>query len=103
MKRMVLCLIIFLGVPLLLLINGCMSTDVMPTDEQGLSDETNQRIGVMPFLKGKHYTDIDEPTDQTLTCRLDQLCFDSDVLEGKADEILSRLMANKLKKGLPGG
>ncbi|MDY6856086.1 MAG: hypothetical protein SWO11_15550 [Thermodesulfobacteriota bacterium] len=98
MKRIALYLIIPLGVPLLLLINGCMSPDRLSTDEPGLSYEKTKKIGVMPFLKGKHYTDIDDPTDKTLTCRLDQLCFDSDILEGKADEILTRLLSNKLKE-----
>ena len=55
MNRMALCLILFLGAPLLLLINGCVSTDVVPTDGPGLSGETHQGIGqaVPGFLQGQ--------------------------------------------------
>ena len=98
MKRMVLCSIIFLGVTFPLLINGCMPRRALTTEQTALSPIKVERIGVMPFLKGKHYANIDDPTDRTLNCRLDQLCFNADNLQSKADEILTRFMWNAMEK-----
>ncbi|MDY7032283.1 MAG: hypothetical protein SVY10_10325 [Thermodesulfobacteriota bacterium] len=98
MKRMVLCLIIFLGVAFPLLINGCMPRRALTTEQTSLSPIKVERIGVMPFLKGKNYANIDDPTDRTLNCRLDQLCFNTDNLQSKADEILTRFMWNAMEK-----
>ena len=98
MKRMAVYLMILLGVTVSLLIDGCMSKRTPTTDQPRLSETAAKKIGVMPFLKGKHYANIDDPTDRTLNCSLDQLCFNADNLESKADEILTRLMWNALAK-----
>lgn len=92
------CAIILCFISTSLIINGCASQREVATKYKKTPEVKTQRIGLMPFLKGKYYSNIDDHAYPTLNCRLNRLCFNDDNLQGNADETLTRFMWNSLEK-----
>lgn len=56
------------------------------------------KIAIMPFLKGKYNTKVDEPLDKLLTCTIGELCFFSDDVRLGAEQNLTNYTQAALAK-----
>jgi hypothetical protein len=67
-------------------VDGCATRRVSTLSQPGMSEARVERIGVMPFLKGRHPTNV----KQTLNCSLCQLAFDPASVALGAEMTLAR-------------
>ncbi len=71
---------------------------ILPVQEsagQGLAEE---RIAVMPFIKGKNPDTVEE----TITCPYSSLCFDEQSMKAGADTTLTRMLHSMLDREFGG-
>jgi len=76
-----------------LLVDGYTPCRAAAQPQTGLSLARVERIGVMPFFKGRHGSDAGE----TLNCPVCQLYFRSESMSGDADRILTRYVHEALR------
>lgn len=61
-------------------------------------EESNKRIAVMPYIKGKNPESIEE----TMTCPYSSFCFEDESLKEGADKTLTRLMQAMVNRDFRG-
>ena len=77
-----------------LLVDGHAPCPVSAEPQTGLVTVRVERIGVMPFLKGRHGSPVGETPD----CPLSQLYFNPERLSGDSDRSLTRYVHEALQK-----
>jgi len=88
------------GSLLIMLINGCVPRPVTTHDQPMLPEIGRESIAVMPFLTGKHDSNIDEAINITLDCAVSQLCFNARDVRSGAGTTLTRYMQEVLEQRL---
>jgi TolB-like protein len=85
------------GSLLIMLITGCVPRPVTTHDQPMLPETGRESIAVMPFLTGKHGSNIGEAIIITLDCAVSQLRFNTRDVRGGAGTTLTRYMQEVLK------
>ena len=71
---------------------------ILPVQESGAQGLAEERIAVMPFIKGKNPDTVEE----TITCPYSSLCFDEQSMKAGADKTLTRMLQSMLEKDFGG-
>jgi hypothetical protein len=74
--------------------DGHASRSAIAQSQTGLIEAKVERIGVMPFLKGRHSSEI----GKTLDCPLSQLYYNHERLSGDSHRILTGYVYESLQK-----
>lgn len=93
MKRPCVWLISAVWIVLGILADGYVSCLVDAQTQAGFPMARVERVGVMPFLRGRPGSD----TGETLNCPVCQLYFNSESISGNADRILTRYVHESLR------
>jgi len=79
----------------IILIGSGLILPVQESEAQGFAEE---RIAVMPFIKGKN----PETVEETITCPYSSLCFDEQSMKAGADTTLTRMLQAMLDREFGG-